>query len=219
DLPGPYAGPPSALNAIAMAFDPVWQGMRTHYISSDFYVDELFLVRSDSHWQWFGNWPDAGLTEKYTKGTVANAIAMAFDPVWQGMRTHYIDDDHHVYELFLVPPPPTLMLSANPSIPAGSAATINWSSTNATSCTATGGWTGAKGTSGSQSTGALTQTTTFTLTCTGGGGSVTKSVTVTVVPAPPTLDMLSANPTTIPTGNSATISRSSTNTTARSATR
>src|SRR5262249_23125734 len=61
--------------------------------------------------------------------------------------------------------------------------------TNATSCSALGGWSGAKATSGSQSTGNLTANTTFTLTCTGSGGSANQSATVTVASStspPPT---------------------------------
>jgi hypothetical protein len=86
------------------------------------------------------------------------------------------------------PPPPTVFISANPStITAGSSSTLNWSSTNATSCTASGSWSGTQATSGSQSVlpGA---TSTYTLTCTGTGGSGNQSTTVTVnavTPPPP----------------------------------
>jgi hypothetical protein len=83
--------------------------------------------------------------------------------------------------------PPTETLSASPtSITAGQSATLTWSSTDATDCTASGpgSWTGSKATSGSQSTGALTMTSTFTLVCSGlGGSSAPSSVTVTVTPA------------------------------------
>ncbi len=57
---------------------------------------------------------------------------------------------------------------------------MTWSSTNATSCTASGGWSGSEATIGSTTTSALTATTKFTLTCTGTGGTATQSVTVTV---------------------------------------
>jgi len=59
-------------------------------------------------------------------------------------------------------------------------ATLSWNSTNATSCTASNGWSGSKGTSDSVSTGRMTVTKTFILTCTGVGGSATDSVTVNV---------------------------------------
>ena len=66
----------------------------------------------------------------------------------------------------------------------GGTSTLTWSSTNATSCTATGGWSGAKATSGRQSTGALTASTSYSLTCTGAGGtSNVATASVTVLPA------------------------------------
>jgi Spherulation-specific family 4 len=65
-------------------------------------------------------------------------------------------------------PPPAISLSASPtSVGAGASSTLTWSSTNATSCTASGGWTGTKAVSGSASTGALLASATYTLTCTG----------------------------------------------------
>lgn len=76
---------------------------------------------------------------------------------------------------------PTLTLTSNAqSVAAGGAATLTWSTTGATACTASGGWSGNKSTSGSQSTGALSSTTSFQLDCTGSGGSVSKSVSVAV---------------------------------------
>ena len=79
--------------------------------------------------------------------------------------------------------PPTVTLSVSPSsITSGDSATLSWSSTNASSCTASGGWSGGKNTSGSQSV-SPTSNATYTLTCTGTGGSANKSVTVTVTQA------------------------------------
>ena len=55
------------------------------------------------------------------------------------------------------PEAPTVTLAVAPSaVVSGSAATLTWSSTNATSCTASGNWSGTKATSGTASTGALT---------------------------------------------------------------
>src|SRR5690606_16676765 len=84
------------------------------------------------------------------------------------------------------PPAPTISFTASPtSIVSGNSSTLTWSTTNATSCTASGSWSGAKATAGSTSSGTLTTgNRTFTLTCTGPGGSVNRSVTV-VVTAPP----------------------------------
>jgi hypothetical protein len=80
-----------------------------------------------------------------------------------------------------VAPTPTVTLSASPiSITSGGSSTLTWSSTNATSCTATGGWTGTEATSGTKSV-SPTTTTIYTLTCTGSGGtSSPASATVTV---------------------------------------
>ena len=78
-------------------------------------------------------------------------------------------------------PVPTVTISANPtSVSSGGSSTLTWSSTNATSCTASGGWSGSKATSGSQSITNITSTATYTLTCTGTGGSGSNSATVTV---------------------------------------
>src|SRR5687767_15607182 len=82
-------GGPSASGGIATAFDPVWNTMRTHYIAADRHVHELFLSG--------GRWLDADLTA-ITGGALAasgrnDGIAIAFDPVWNVMRTHYIAED------------------------------------------------------------------------------------------------------------------------------
>lgn len=83
------------------------------------------------------------------------------------------------------PPPgevsPTVSLTANPStITTNGTTTLTWSSTDASSCNASGGWSGSKPVSGSQSMGPVAASTTYTMTCTGAGGSAVKSVAVTV---------------------------------------
>lgn len=79
------------------------------------------------------------------------------------------------------PPAPTLTLSANPtSLAYNGSTTLTWSSSNASSCTASGGWSGTKTLSDSEIVSGLTATKTFTLDCTGAGGAVSRSVTVTV---------------------------------------
>jgi CubicO group peptidase (beta-lactamase class C family) len=106
-------------------------------------------------------------------------------------------------------PLPEVTLSASPPvISTGLSTTLTWSPTNATSCTASGGWTGAKDpTGGSEQTNALTANTTFTLVCSGpGGDSLAQSVTVQVeAPPAPTTLTLTAAPTAITTGGSATL--------------
>lgn len=69
---------------------------------------------------------------------------------------------------------PTATLAASPrAVATGNAATLTWSSTNASACTASGGWSGAQSPSGTTSTGPLSTTTSFKLTCAGPGGTST----------------------------------------------
>jgi len=79
-----------------------------------------------------------------------------------------------------VTPAPTVNLSADPiSVLLTETSTLTWSSSNATSCSASGSWSGTKATSGSEAvTISTTGNNTFTLACTGAGGSRSASVTV-----------------------------------------
>jgi Mg-chelatase subunit ChlD len=91
------------------------------------------------------------------------------------------------------PIPPSLTFSAEPiEVQYNGATNFNWIATNATSCTAGGGWSGTKNISGTEDVTGLTSTKTYTLTCSGAGGSITKSLVITVASAP------SATPTLIP---------------------
>lgn len=117
---------------------------------------------------------------------------------------HYMDDayiaDYKTWDaLWSGNPAPQISLSAVPeNIVAGDSSTLTWSSTNATSCTASGGWSGSKALSGSESV-SPTVTTQYTLSCTGTGGTNQVTVTVTVAatrpnftvyraPTPPVID-------------------------------
>ena len=76
---------------------------------------------------------------------------------------------------------PSVSFSASPaSVAAGATSTLTWSSTNATSCTASGGWSGTKATSGTYTTPALNAGASYTLACTGAGGTASKSANVTI---------------------------------------
>jgi hypothetical protein len=79
-------------------------------------------------------------------------------------------------------PAPTVSLSLAPtSVAAGQPATLTWSSTNATSCAASGAWAGNQGASGSLVvTQASAGTYTYSLSCAGAGGSANGSVTLGV---------------------------------------
>ncbi|MDC1124039.1 S8 family serine peptidase [Gammaproteobacteria bacterium] len=83
------------------------------------------------------------------------------------------------------PPPspaPTISFTASPvSVLLNSTSTFSWSTTNATSCTASGStqWSGSKATSGTEDVPiTISGNTTFTLSCSGAGGSRNASVTV-----------------------------------------
>ena len=87
---------------------------------------------------------------------------------------------------------PSISLSVQPAtIVAGQSATIMWSASNATSCMASGAWSGNEATSGQMSvTPKTTGANTYTLTCTntmmgpyGGSVSSSMSATLTVNPA------------------------------------
>jgi hypothetical protein len=83
--------------------------------------------------------------------------------------------------------PPTLNLTASPtSITQGQSTTLTWSSTNVTSCTASGGtgFSGGVPVNSSRVT-SPTVTTTYNLNCSGPGGPISRSVTVVVSAAPP----------------------------------
>jgi len=82
------------------------------------------------------------------------------------------------------PPAPTVTLSASPtSVEYGGSSTLTWTSTNASSCTATAGpgFSTSGSTSGSDGSSSLTSNSTFTVSCTGTGGTTNKSVTVSVL--------------------------------------
>jgi hypothetical protein len=103
---------------------------------------------------------------------------------------------------------PVLTLGS-PSVPMGGSTTLSWVSVNATSCTASGSWSGALAASGSQTVTITTSgTNTYSLTCTNSvGPAAASSVSLTdVAPATPALSISSNS---IVFGNSATITWSS----------
>jgi len=112
-------------------------------------------------------------------------------------------------------PEPTVTLTASPaSTASGKSSTLTWSSTNATQCTASGGWSGAQDPNGSVAV-SPTSTTTYTLACAGAGGAAKASVLVTVTtptPAAPSVT-LTASATTITAGAKTTLTWSSKNAT------
>jgi hypothetical protein len=101
--------------------------------------------------------------------------------------------------------PNVLSFTANPtSIALGQSSTLNWQVTNADSVSISG--VGAVAPGGSTSV-SPTTTTTYTLTAVKGTQSVTATVTVTVTSGPaPTVLSFTANPTSINSGQSSTLS-------------
>ena len=77
-------------------------------------------------------------------------------------------------------PSPTASLSASSSsVLLNTIVSLTWSSTNATSCSASGTWSGTKGTSGAEDITISTPgNNQFTISCTGAGGSKSASVTI-----------------------------------------
>ena len=112
--------------------------------------------------------------------------------------------------------PPLINLSINPiSISQGQSATISWSTTNATACGASNGWTGTKSTSGSEIINNINANTTFVLSCKGPSGSTSKSVYLSVTPTQ-NISLLPkitfyANPAGIEQGKNSTLTWSATN--------
>jgi hypothetical protein len=87
------------------------------------------------------------------------------------------------------PPPPApimVTLTASPTqIAPGGSADLSWQSTNATSCAATGGWTGSKPTSGTASVGPLNADATFNLDCSATGAATQRAMATVTLNAPP----------------------------------
>ncbi len=77
--------------------------------------------------------------------------------------------------------PPTVNLSADAtSVASGGTVHLVWSSQGATSCTASGGWSGTEAITGTATSPAITSNTTFTLSCTGPGGTTSQSVMISI---------------------------------------
>lgn len=84
-----------------------------------------------------------------------------------------------------VVPVPTLTFSASATQVAEKSSTqLKWKATDATSCIASGDWSGEQKTSGTVSTGNITDSKRYTLTCTGLNGVAQKTVDVAALPAP-----------------------------------
>jgi hypothetical protein len=113
------------------------------------------------------------------------------------------------------PPAPTLTLSAD-SVVEGGTTTISWSSSDASSCTASGSWSGTLATSGSEvlTAPATAGTSAYAIACSNvNGTSATTTVTLTVTAPPPPAPTLALSATSIAVGSTATLTWSSTDAT------
>jgi hypothetical protein len=117
------------------------------------------------------------------------------------------DGDGNIGDAVISAQTPTVHISADPeTIQEGASSTLSWFSADADSCTIDQGI-GTVDLNGSTMV-SPTVTTTYTITATGPGGTSTDSVTVTVAP-PPTVS-ISADPENIQSGESSTLTWSST---------
>ncbi|MFK8013821.1 MAG: FG-GAP repeat domain-containing protein [Gammaproteobacteria bacterium] len=100
--------------------------------------------------------------------------------------------------------------AASGVVTTGSATQLLWTTRNVDNCQASGGWTGRKNLEGVQETAPLTENTEFVLTCDGPNGTVSDTVTVGVEdgPAVPSVS-ISANPASVSSGGSSTLTWSS----------
>jgi hypothetical protein len=197
-----FAQPPAAGSVFGIFATP--SGGGTPLVEATQGVGALFTsekVSITSTGQYVANVTDLGFPANFstlyvlvTQGTTlaGSAIGSGSFPVTVSAAGDYFvtftaqpqgTDQAGTYAINIAPPAaqPTVSLAASASqVASGGNATLTWSSQNATSCTASGGWSGVEPTSGSASTGILTASTTFTLTCTGAGGSAAQSVTVSI---------------------------------------
>jgi hypothetical protein len=84
----------------------------------------------------------------------------------------------------IVPVAPAIVFTSNSPVPYDTPVTLNWSSSDASYCAASGGWSGAKPASGSYTSTALTASKSYSISCTGVGGIVSRSLPVSVNEAP-----------------------------------
>lgn len=109
------------------------------------------------------------------------------------------------------PVAPVVLLSASPAtILTGASTTLSWSALSASSCEASGGWTGPRsapldGNNRTETVGPLSADTAFTLTCTNPFAGAQATTTVRVVVAFPPEVHISANPAYITAGSSSTL--------------
>ena len=85
-----------------------------------------------------------------------------------------------------VPPAPGVTLRASArEVPWGGSVSLEWTSRFATSCAASGAWSGDKSLAGQETLGPITAPRLYTLTCSGAGGTTSMQARVDALNAPP----------------------------------
>ncbi len=172
------------------------------------------------------NHPESEIWTVYIQNPIQTATENTSATVYPTVPTTYSFDFRHgaiggppTYPYHLnvtfAPPAPTASIYASPStITVPSSTTLYYSCTNSTSAYIDNG-VGAVSPTASPGTVVVTpgSTTTYTLTCSGAGVSTSAQTTVTVNPAPTPTAALSANPVSILSGDTSTLTWSSTNAT------
>lgn len=148
-----------------------------------------------------GNWEQTQVLNQtsYTAVDLCNYASVGNHTATVKVERENLSFQGTIAILVQAQPVPTVDIKANNSdgpvtITYNTAATLSWTSTNATSCAASGDWTGAKAISGSESTGNLTSSKTYTITCSGAGGTAADSVSVIVNAQPALYVTLEASP-------------------------
>ncbi len=140
-------------------------------------------------------WSAVDATRCYASGAWSGDKALVdSEPVWLDHEVTYVltceNGSNTVTRSATVqvvsPDAPTVSIQAVPTtIPAGATSILTWSSVGATGCEASGGWTGSRAVSGTETVGPLSATTSYSLVCTGAGGPTQRVISVTVEPPPP----------------------------------
>ena len=121
------------------------------------------------------------------------SVPTAGDCTWSISASGGYVDFRAVTTTYRSTPAPTVDLKVNNlngplNLSTPASYTLSWTSTNAAACSASGSWSGAQATSGSQAYSNIgTGSYTYSITCTNPTGSATDSVTVNVFSAPTVL--------------------------------
>lgn len=111
---------------------------------------------------------------------------------------------------------PTIDIKANGSdgpltLESNTQVDLSWTSTNASLCTASNGWSGTKAVSGTESMGKLTASKTYTITCSNGWGTISDSANITITRPSVSIKINGSYSVNLSPGGSAVMTWSSTN--------